>query len=347
MSSAKALAFYNSLSPQQKHFIDKKTLSTTLTVKQWLGFLTKASAYDEYGATAMKGITKRIIIFVILTAASFVPVFMFPSPFIAILPAIGFLLVIFQALDYRKFKNRDISDYLRLFFLPFLKILVKKAGEDAKLSAAVDFRNPLNEMTPNKYVDSTSLKRKIKLYEPKILLAKVTLLDGAYLETVVADEIREISYWKRSMSGKSKLKKKLKTTHNYFIKLTVPKDAYQIKDLRNSKNLEASQTDSEITIKFKGKLKKLEKSILPVSIFFNALHEVYHRLRPIGSSGESTESFDSESPSLTPGVAAAAIPAAVWAGSYFNDYDYDSTNYQTDPNLVLNDDQSGTNIFDS
>jgi hypothetical protein len=84
-----------------------------------------------------------------------------------------------------------------------------------------------------------------------------------------------------------------------------------------------------------------------VSKFFSGLQLLYTRLDAKGGSSE-TADFDAESTS-TPnvGLAAATIPAAIWTGSYFNDYDYDSTNYQSDPNLVLNDDQNSTNIFDS
>ena len=45
MSSLSSI--YNSFSEQQKQFVDEKTISATLRIEKWLGFLAKAVKYDH------------------------------------------------------------------------------------------------------------------------------------------------------------------------------------------------------------------------------------------------------------------------------------------------------------
>jgi len=41
MSVRKANQFYKELTLQQKHFVDNKTINTTMSIKHWMAFLGK------------------------------------------------------------------------------------------------------------------------------------------------------------------------------------------------------------------------------------------------------------------------------------------------------------------
>ncbi|MDH4059170.1 MAG: hypothetical protein OEU76_10420, partial [Cyclobacteriaceae bacterium] len=226
MSIRKAQEFYQSLTPQQKHFVDNKTINTTLSISHWISFLKKASDYDEYGDKARNSLGIRIAIFGI---AAFVFVFLAlgTETYYPLIGTAILAIFLFNAIQTRiAFASRDINNYLRVFFMPFLEILKQKAGEEAKLSAALDFRDPVKSLPPENYdIKVHGRTRKVKLYEPKMIIAGVTLADQSYMETVVLDEIRNISY----SNARGKSKSKTKTLHRLFIKLTVDKKVYKRK----------------------------------------------------------------------------------------------------------------------
>ncbi len=348
MSASKARKFYNALDQQQKRFVDDKTISTSLSVKHWIAFLTKASLYDQYADKARTRSGCFIALAIVACIVSFIAYFEFDSPWLIALPLVFALISYGLILRRITLVKRDINNYLRSFFMPFLEVMRIKAGEETKLSASLDFRNPMKVLKP---VLSTVRGRKLETFQPKYIIAKVTLLDGAYLEIVIADDIRKFSY--TSASGKSK--SKIKTTHHFFIRLTAPKAVYKLKNQRLPPEVTMEETGDEIIFKLKGKHKALGYLILTPKIFLSGLQSLYDQLEelnptvpPLASgadvnlppSGTSSRVTTSDT-GLT-----SAIPFLIWSDTYFDRTDFDSLRDTDDVPLIMDEDGK-LNIFES
>src|SRR5687768_7412399 len=216
---SKAREFYQALNPQQKEFVDQKTISTSVSVKNWLLFLNKATAYDQYIDKSLNRSLIWISVLTVLLIGSAIAAGMNENANILFITlAIGIVLI-FMVRQRQKLLKKDLNNYLREFFMPFLEVIKIKAGEEAKLSAALDFRDPERALNPTNYEETRPRKRSVKLYEPKFIVAKVALLDQSYLETVIADDIKVLT----SRNARGKYKTKKKTVHHFYVKLTVSK----------------------------------------------------------------------------------------------------------------------------
>jgi len=339
MSVSKANSFYQELTPQQKHFVDNKTINTTLSLKHWISFLSKASAFDTYADKARTTLAIRIGWLSFLVIASVIATLALEVYYILIATAILgiFLFTTIQA--RRHFTSRDINNYLREFFIPFLETIRQKASDDTKLSASLDFRDPLKVLTPTESeVTVGGRKRKIQLYEPKLVIAGVTLSDNSYLETVLLDEITKVSY--RNANNKSK--SKTKTLHRLFIRLSVSKNVYTRNEMSIPPHVEVSESADQYIFKLKHKEKEQVYGILTPGVFFGALSSLYQYLQPHPGTSPEGGSF------LTPGTGPGAnriAEALIWNDVLFNNYDYDSVS-RRGSGVEAGTDES-RNIFDS
>lgn len=351
MSALKAKKFFDSLNPQQKQFVSDKTISTTLSVKNWIAFLKKASLYDHYADQSIdskKGLVGACVIFAIVSLF-FIP---FDQPYFYTIPLVLVLAAYYLYTRRKKYEKHDINNYFRLFFMPFLEMLYVKAGEEAKLSASLDFRNPKKSVPPVKTLVG---RRDLYTYQAKYILAKVSLLDGSYLEFVVADDIKVFHY--SSASGRSK--SKTKTVHHYFIRLSLPKHVYKLKNQTLPENVTLEDTTSDYTFKFKGKQKDSSYALLQLSVFVAGLQSLYNMAEEINATPTQTDLDTSEhlkkpdevtnsgfttSDSYT--SESNALPFMLWSDSLFNQNDYDSTIGRGDVPLIMDED-SKLNVFES
>ncbi len=340
MSVSKANSFYQELTPQQKHFVDNKTINTTLSLKHWISFLSKASAFDTYADKARTTLAIRIGWLSFLVIASVIATLAMEIYYILI--ATGILgIFLFSTIQARRhFVSRDINNYLRQFFMPFLETIRQKAGDDTKLSASLDFRDPLKVLTPTESeVTVAGRKRKIQLYEPKLVIAGITLSDNSYLETVLLDEITKISY--RNANNKSK--SKTKTLHRLFIRLSVSKNVYTRNGMTIPPHIEFSESTDQYIFKLKHKEKEQVYGVLTPGVFFGALSSLYEFLQPV--QGTSTEGSSFLTPGTTPGLVPRMAEALIWNDVLFNNYDYDSVSRRGSGVEAGTDDSR--NIFDS
>ena len=278
MGVLKALRFYRSLSPEQKDFVREKKIEDTLTVGQWLRFLTRAAAYDEYGDEGRKKITPVLVVLWLLFVASIVLLFIVENA-LTIVNIIVILLIlallVFYHWAYAKLKRRDLTNQLRLLFVPFLRLLQQKAGDDAKLAAKLDFSdflkgNPVNVSKNN--------GRTIELYQPQYILGRVQLLDLSIMEFVIGDEYRKLTIRKRSASGKTKIKTKYKITHQAFVKLAFPKVNYLLSDRPGAAII--VEKDDYIIVKRRLKVKSDKKdAILKLDDFLVLVDELYKAVK--------------------------------------------------------------------
>ena len=362
MASAKN--FYRSLTTQEKRFIDDKTMSTTLSVKNWRLFLQRASAYDAYVEKQLSSSTGWIVLLVFVTIGGTIAYSVLLIDLLLLIPLIAGMLCVWLISKRMTLKSRNINNYLREFFLPFLDAMVALAGEDTKLSAALDFRDPMKSIKPN---ERKVQGRDLKAYEAKYIAAKVMLKDGSYLETVVADEIRKISY----RNPRGKLKSKTKTVHHYFQRLTLPKTTYALRGLKLLSNMEMTETDESFVFKLKGKGKAMNYHILTLQEYMSGIKHIYNLVintqqppptepKQDGTSptspyssllqappdaikkGQSTNKTDAGGDALSD----SSVMPYFWADTYFDRHDFDSTRTREDfPTLT--DEDLKTNMFDS
>lgn len=350
---ANAKKFYDGLSPQEKRFIDDKTMSTTWTVKNWVTFLQRASAYDAYRDKHAKSSVGWIVLLIILTIISSIAYYQLREPLLIIAPTLCAILAVWLIMRMSTMKSRDLNNYLRLFFIPFLNVMKDLAGEEAKLSAAVDFRDPLRNVKP---MDSKVSGRDIKTYEAKYIAAKILLRDGTYLETVVADDIKKISY----RNPRGKYKSKMKTVHHYYQRLTLPKSTYKLKGLKLLRNMEMEETTDGYVFKLKGKGKILNYDVLTLQEYMQGIKNIYNQVQNINeppadlskpvstplpnSSNESKNKF-TDTGSTDAGIDP-LLPAYMMSNDYFDRHDFNSMRDRDDMNRLADDDTK-MNIFDS
>lgn len=346
MSISKAKQFYQELTTQQKHFVDNKIINTTLSVKHWLGFLSKASAYDEYSDKARQTLSIRMAVVVVGIIGLVIMAFSMEIYYLLALPAMLGIVLYTMSQTRSHFARRDINNYLRLFFMPFLEVVRQKAGEEAKLSASLDFRDPFKVLKPTKEeIKVQGRKRYIDIYEPKMIIAGVTLLDNSYLETVVLDEIKKVSY----TNPRGKSKSKTKTVHRIFIRLTASKNVYRRNDQSIPPQVEFTDTADSYLFKLKQKKKEEAYEVLKPSEFFKELALLYGLLQPLhGAAGEaptpSTETIPAAASGITD-TGTGITEALVWNDLLFNNYDYDSVSRRGSG--LSGSDNESRNIFDS
>lgn len=336
MSIKKADEFFEQLDPGQKQFLLDKEINATYSIRKWIGFLSKAAAYDTYADKAIIKLRDRkvwlILGLVVTVIASIFIFYLLPIPLL-----LAFLL--YKTLEaQKKFKGRDLNNYLRGFFFPVLEVLKDKAGENTKLSASLNFNDPRK----GKAQHSTQAGRKVAQYEATYILTKVILKDDAALEFVIGDLLKDLNWSKRSASGKTKFKSKSKVAHLCIIKLSVPKSKYSIQVPDIPEDVAVEEKGDLLILKKKIKIKRVGKDhVMSPKALFDGLQSLYALLLDPGNDGdrmnlsnEQREDFSDE-----------AMIATVWSGGYFDDYDYDSFDY-TDTSYGAYDD-GAESIFDS
>lgn len=346
MSISKANQFYQELTPQQKHFVDNKIINTTLSVKHWIGFLSKASAYDEYSDKARQTLSIRMTLTTVGIIGLIILAFAMENFYLFALPVILGIVLFNMAQTRSHFAKRDINNYLRLFFMPFLEVIRQKAGEEAKLSASLDFRDPFKALTPTKdEIKVHGRKRQINVYEPKMIIAGVTLLDNSYLEMVVMDEIKKISY----TNPRGKSKSKTKTVHRIFIRLTANKNVYKRNDRKIPPQIEFSDNADSYQFKLKEKKKEDIYGVLKPKEFFAELAMLFGLLQPLHGTAAGGLTTPTEiMPVATSGIKDTGdrfVEALMWNDLFFNSADYDSVSRQGSGLLGKADESR--NIFDS
>ena len=330
---------YRSLTPQQRQFVDEKTISATFKIDKWISFFSNVSKYDKLGDQAIKKyLVRAIICFVIALFPLFLIGFLewISVVLIAILVSLGFYFLSVR----KRLKAKDVNDYMRLFFLPVLHVLREKAGEDTKLAATLDFRIPRSAMTPQR---SKVSGRNLKLYQPQYIIANTELNDGSSLAFVIGDDIKDLSWTKRSASGKTKFKRKTKFTHHCMIKMTLLKSAYRWSG--NASDLVSITEDNDLYVaKTRIKIKTIGKNqTLAVKAFFDGVQAIYNEFEPLNAPHTRQEREDG-SEEIVDDVADLALPY-IWYGSHFDQYDYDSFDHSDTGDFAMDDDSA--TVFDS
>ncbi|MBL3657257.1 hypothetical protein [Fulvivirga sediminis] len=351
VAESKYEAKYKNLSPAQQAFVNEKKVSATMKIDKWLSLLTKISKFDKRNDQRINRLFTLSIIFYVVTFLSIFSLAFFGGS--AAYLIFGFAGIATALLIYKnKLQQNDVNDYLRLFFIPVLNVLKSKAGGEAKLSANLDFRNPRKALKP---VIGKVRGRDMKMYSPKYAIAKLVMQDGATLEFVIADDIKDFSWRKRSASGKTKYKSKTKFVHYCFIKLTLPKSEYRLKHSPLA-GITITEHNGDYLAKSKIKIKKVGQGhVLNVKEFLETMQAIYGQFEPLHPVSEPEPNQESSKSRATAGnvngqddyddsFAMMAVPY-LWYHSSFDDYDYDSFEYTDSGDYAMDDD--AVTAFDS
>ena len=90
MSVRKAMKFYKGLSKDQQRFVNEKQISSTMPIRDWIGFLRNTALYDETGDEARKKNRTKIVISALTIVASIFVTFY--------IPLIGIVLIVIAVL---------------------------------------------------------------------------------------------------------------------------------------------------------------------------------------------------------------------------------------------------------
>lgn len=311
MSAEKARELYQQLTPEQKHFVEHKTINTTLSIKHWIVFLSRTSKYDRLRDDTSNTLLAWIVILIIATVVLAIVALNSASwrYVLAALAAVGIVLFLLVRMRIALGK-RNVSNYLRFFFLPILHELRSKAGDDAKMVAALDFRDPVKSL-PFEQINEPELSREIKLYTPKMITAGVMLKDETYMEVVLMDEVRKMKITRR------KTKFKTKVTHRLFIRLTVKKSIYQRSNVTLPPYVEVEDQPDHFVfkLKYKEKAKSLGMEILEPRAMVAQMAVLYGLFTLLPGASFSAAS--------DPTRAQDAVQDMFWNDQIFNQYDRD------------------------
>lgn len=336
---------FKSFSEPEQRFIKEKTIEANYTIKQWMILLQKVAAYDEANDRIRK---KTVTWLVVLGLATFFMIFIFW--YLSIILGVAFIIIMSMR---NKLRSNDLSNHLRLFLIPLLKVLNDKAGIKAPLALKLDFRPHTQQKMEKKYKVGN---RTIRQYHPKWISGSVVLKDKSALELHLLDDLKKLTVKKTNARGKTKIKGKIKNTHFLLIKLTLLRELYQLKNVLDEQII-SDQDDRKIILKAKLKHKVTSaEDVLSINQFLELLEQMYKSVEPLpGSmpfqSMEGTAESDEAQvePGMTVEPANTALLAGgaffMWSAYDFGNEDYDTFDYEAAP--VFSDELDSDSIFDS
>ena len=330
----------NSLSPEQTQFFSQKTISATHKIKDWIQFFSSISVLDRMMDKRVKLYMGLIVFLIVLAVITVFDAFASEVMYLGGIALIFVLGAILLQRERKRLQTDDINNYLREFLMPVLQVLKDKAGPRTKLAANLDFRNPRKALDP---VKSIINGRNQSQYNHTYIVAKTVLSDGAALQFVVQDEIKDQDWTKRSASGKTKYKSKIKVVHHCYIKLILPKSDYKSVSSVDPR-VELTELEEQYEAKVKLKFKVIGDHILRPKEFFDGVQLVYAQFDPLNAKGNySTRRQEGEGEEYYEDDY--FMPSYIWYGSYFDRYDYDSLEYSDSGEIVG--DAEGATVFAS
>src|ERR1051325_6245262 len=148
MSLVKALQTYQSLTPDQKTFVQQRRIEGTYTPEQWFVFFSKIAEYD-----ALRDASKSnyiglgcgcIALTMVAVGAGLATVYLLPVAFLFFLATVVYFVVFGK-------RRRDVPNHLRLFIVPLLRILMEEMRGKERMFLRVDLRG--GTLPEKKYSD--------------------------------------------------------------------------------------------------------------------------------------------------------------------------------------------------
>ena len=218
MSLIGAISAYSRLSSEQRAFVKKQGINTSMSAHKWVRFLEPICEFDQQcdpvrdklGGIAM---ASGFGLFFSVFLSAF-----FSSPLPLMVVGVIFILSLFL---YLILNSKDVNNNVRNTLFPLLNVLSIELGNRQKINLNICFRKKLKKkdivLTPRS--DKANV-----FYGYDVVELNCTLKDGTKLTWKVRDLIRKRT--KRNPRGKIKVKYKLK--RRILIAMSFKAEHYQL-----------------------------------------------------------------------------------------------------------------------
>lgn len=191
----------------------------------------------------------------------------------------GMLLLagILMIVVWKRRKNEDLSDNLRVSVLPFLAALREDFSSDP-VSIKLDLRAPkCKEKVKDVFKTTGMMKDVTTTYIDPWMSGEGTLADGSRLQWSVVDTIVEKQRWRKKASGKYKSKTKTKKKTAVDVTLSLKSKRYDVGSF-DANDVKRGENKNVVSISHK--LAVADANPTPHGEILQVIAGVYRELRP-------------------------------------------------------------------
>jgi hypothetical protein len=226
-----------------------KATEGALPFSQWIKLLKVLDKLDRECEAGKRKAYQKGGMFLVIAVISIALVFLNPLlaivPILLLIPGIAFLV------RGSKFAKYDADNRLRLFLLPLLAIMKGDINKNAKVNISIN----LNKLKSRDFQtveralprSGNTIGGKDIFYEQDWMTLSMAFSDGTAVQIKATDLLRVRKMRKRSMSGKTKYKTKMKFKRTFRVATKFQKDVYQMKDGKTA----TETTDKYLIVKQK------------------------------------------------------------------------------------------------
>lgn len=219
------------LTPEQREFLEKKTIDRQMTMDQWLALLEACANFDTIGDKERGRATVITSISVVAALGGLVFSFTLPMVGVPILAVSGAFIAAFLP-KYLKLKKLNIELDLKKFCLPVLRIVREDMPKDGLLRLKLDLRGC---EIPEKKLQTQNLPAfgryrnlQTTVYNDEWFSGDAVLRDGTRLRWQIVDTVESRSRTYTNARGKTKTKKKYKRKTDLAVQAKFPSTRYSV-----------------------------------------------------------------------------------------------------------------------
>lgn len=157
-SGRQALEVYQTLSTQQKRFLNEKDLEDTKSLKEWIAFLEGPVKYDVLIDKTTQTLKMAIRLLWVFAAFNLIVAAVTQSWYMGLLGVSMAILAMYQRFKRGSYFKRDLHNHMRLFFFPALQ----KLAETLESSTSITAQFWLREKDQNEHIIIFSVKKEGK-----------------------------------------------------------------------------------------------------------------------------------------------------------------------------------------
>jgi len=287
MARKDVMELYNSFNAEQKQFVATKKLEANFKLKKWLELLENIAIMDSFADETIKRLNKLKLTFgivgIVMVFISFMVMAAIPYGALFFLLPVGcFILWFINYSQQKRLKQLDLSNGLRLFTIPFMKILREETDKENPITMKLDFNNPLNKDYLLKKIDNKSKsypKVDTYIYQHPWINATTKLSDDVEIDWSITDLLVKKHVTKLSSSGKIKTKNKIKIKHSLHLSVAFPKANFNL--IETPKDFVYVDKNDCHTFKLKGKtFSESTDSSLDMNYFLGAIAASFKCIQP-------------------------------------------------------------------
>ncbi|MFN8258909.1 MAG: hypothetical protein U0W24_24690 [Bacteroidales bacterium] len=275
------IKIYNSLTAEQKQFVDSKKVNSTQKIKKWIDLFRPIAQMDKLNDTKRK--RKSVWLWVLGISSFFLLFFSIGFPLLLIAVLILVLIFIIQFRKLNALNKIDIGNHLRLFLMPFLVVMKEESEEDAKASLVFDAMPSTNQKFFVKQINNNNKgypKIITSLYNHPWLETEMLLADGTAIQIEIIDFVARKDITKRGSSGKVKSKVKFKIKHNVKLRVNFSKSRYNLD--KTNELFQIIDSDNFYQLKTKQKIITLSaEESLPLNGVLSLISSAYKNVKAI------------------------------------------------------------------